>query len=294
MNKKKSIAVVGSDGQLGSDLKKLLLPEKNITLFSLTHFDIEITDPESIRKAFSEINPDIIINTAAYNKVDAAEKFPKEAFSINSLGNKNLAEFCQANKKTFVAISTDYVFGMDKKREKPYIETDPSGPLNVYGISKLAGEYFVRYTCKKHFIIRTCGLFGTSNSRGKGYNFVELMLRLAKEKGRVQVVNDQIVTPTYTVDLAKQIIKLLNTDAFGLYHATSLGECSWYDFAKEIFLLTNTNVYCEPVSTIDLPTPARRPNFSVLENCNLDKLSINIMPDWKIGLKEYLKEKRYI
>lgn len=294
MDKKKSIAVVGSNGQLGNDLKKLFLLKKNVTLFSLTHHDIEITEPESIRKVLSKIDPDIIINTAAYNKVDAAEEFPKEAFLINSIGNKNLAEFCQAYKKTLVCISTDYVFGMDEKREKPYIETDPPGPLNVYGISKLAGEYFVQYTCKQHFVIRTCGLFGTSSLSGKGYNFVELMLRLAREKEHVRVVNDQIVTPTYTVDLAKQIIKLLNTDAFGLYHATSKGKCSWYDFAKEIFLLTNTNAYCEPVSTMDFPTPARRPNFSVLENYNLDKLNMNIMPDWKIGLQKYLKEKGYI
>src|SRR3989344_4637130 len=149
MDKKKSIAVIGSNGQLGNDLRKLLLLKKNVTFFSLTHRDIEITEPESIKKAFSEIDPDIIINTAAYNKVDAAEEFPKEAFLVNGIGNKNLAEFCQTHKKTLVYISTDYVFGMDKKREKPYIETDLPGPLNAYGISKLAGEYFVRYTCKQ-------------------------------------------------------------------------------------------------------------------------------------------------
>lgn len=294
MDKKKSIAIIGSNGQLGNDLRKLFLLEKNISLFSLTHQDIEITKPESIKNAFSEIDPDIIINTAAYNKVDAAEEFPNEAFLINGIGNKNLAEFCQTHKKTLAYISTDYVFGMDEKREKPYIETDPTGPLNTYGISKLVGEYFVRYTCKKHFVIRTCGLFGTSSSSGKGYNFVELMLRFAKERKHVRVVNDQIVSPTYTVDLARQIIKLLDTDSFGLYHATSLGQCSWYDFAKEIFSLTNTHVRCDSIFTVDFPTPARRPHFSVLENYNLDKLNINIMPDWKIGLQRYLKEKRYI
>lgn len=294
MDKNKSIAVIGSDGQLGNDLKRLLVLEKNITLFPITHRDIEITNPKSIKRTLSEINPDIIINTAAYNKVDAAEEFPKESFLVNGIGNKNLAEFCQAHGKILAYISTDYVFGIDEKREKPYLETDSPGPLNSYGISKLAGEYFVRSICKQHFIIRTCGLFGTSSSSGKGYNFVELMLRLAREKGHVQVVKDQIVTPTYTHDLAKQIIKLLDTDAFGLYHATSLGECSWYDFAKEIFSLTNTTVNCESVLTMDFPTPARRPYFSVLENYNLDRLSINIMPDWKIGLQKYLKEKEYI
>lgn len=294
MGKAKSIAVIGSNGQLGRDLAKLLLLEKNITLFSLTHQDIEITEQESIKKAFSEIVPDIIINTAAYNKVDAAEEFAKEAFLVNGIGNKNLAEFCQTHKKTLVSISTDYVFGADKKRAKAYKETDSPGPINAYGISKLAGEYFVQYTCAKHLIIRTCGLFGASSKSGKGYNFVERMLHLARETGHVRVVNDQIITPTYTLNLAKQIIKLLQVNVFGLYHATSLGECSWYDFAKEIFTLTNTNILLEAVSTTDFPTPARRPRFSVLENYNLDKLNMNIMSNWKIGLQEYLKEKGYV
>lgn len=294
MGKKKSIAIIGSNGQLGNDLAKLLAKKNDLTVFLLIHHDIEITEPESIKKAFSEIDPDIIINTAAYNKVDASEEFPKEAFLVNGIGNKNLAEFCQTHGKTLVYISTDYVFGIDKKRRIPYREIDSPGPTNAYGISKLAGEYFVQYACQKYFIIRTCGLFGTSSSSGKGYNFVELMLRLAKEKEYMQVVNDQIVTPTYTVHLAKQIIKLLQTNAFGLYHATSLGECSWYHFAKEIFSLTNTDIRLEAVSTKDFPTPAKRPHFSVLENYNLDKLNMNIMPDWNIGLQEYLKEKRYI
>ncbi len=291
MKNPKRIAIIGANGQLGSDLITLFAQEKDVTLLPLTHQDIEITEPDSIQKAFANNEPDIIVNAAAYNKVDAAEEFSSEAFLVNGVGNKNLAKYCGEHEKIFISVSTDYVFGVDKDRKTPYKETDTPGPINAYGISKLAGELFVQYASPKHFIVRTCGLFGLSSSSGKGYNFVELMLRLAREKGHVQVVNDQIMTPTYTVDLAKQIIVLLQTNTFGLYHATAEGACSWYDFAKEIFARTNTQVNLEPVPTAHFPTTAKRGNYSVLENHKLKELGINIMRDWKIGLEDYLKER---
>lgn len=288
-----NIAVIGAHGQLGNDLVKLFVVEKNITTFPLSHHDIEITNPKSIADAFATINPDVVINAAAYNKVDQAEQENLQAFLVNGIANKYLAQYCEENKKIFVTISSDYVFGADTDRKNPYTETDLAGPINTYGISKLAGEYFATY-CSRHFVIRTCGLFGTSNNSGKGYNFVELMLKLAKEKGHVKVVNDQFITPTYTHDLAKQIMLLIKTNNFGLYHATSEGKCSWYEYAKEIFALTKTDALLTAVSTQTFSTAAKRPHYSVLENEKLKKMGINILPTWQEGLKKYLIEKRYI
>ncbi len=290
---KKKVVLIGANGQLGTDIMKVFTKDKFFALIPLAHQDIEISDANSIKKVLDKVNPHIIINTAAYNKVDEAEFYPHKAFSVNGLANKYLGEYCQKKNIVFTYISTDYVFGADKKRKKPYKESDCPGPINAYGISKLVGEYFTASLFPKYFIIRSSGLFGVSGSKGKGGNFVELMLRLAKEKGHVRVVNDQIVSPTYTLYLAKQILKLIKTDAFGLYHATSHGQCSWYSFAKEIFALTNTSVSLEALSSANFPTLAKRAHFSVLENNNLKKLGIDIMRSWQEGLQDYLKEKGY-
>lgn len=291
---KKRVVLIGANGQLGTDMMKIFTKDKYFTLIPLTHKDIEISDVNSIKKVFDAINPHIIINTASYNRVDEAESNAQKAFLINGLANKYIGEYFQGKDIVFTYISTDYVFGIDKKREKPYKESDCPGPINAYGISKLAGEYFTAYMFPKYFIVRSSGLFGTTGSKGKGGNFVELMLRLAKEKNHLSVVDDQIVSPTYTLDLAKQIIKLIKTGAFGLYHATSQGQCSWYSFAKEIFSLTNTNVKLESIPSAKFPTQAKRAHFSVLENENLKKLGIDIMRDWQEGLRDYLKEKGYM
>ncbi len=291
---KKKVALIGSNGQLGADIMGVFTKDKFFTLVPLTHHDIEISDTNSIKKVLGQINPHIIINTAAYNKVDEGEFDPQKTFLINGLANKYLGEHCQEKKIVFTYISTDYVFGSDEKREEPYKESDCPGPINAYGISKLAGEYFTSYTSSKYFIIRSSGLFGVAGSRAKGGNFVELMLSLAKEKRHIRVVDDQIVSPTYTLDLAKQILKLIKTDAFGLYHATSHGQCSWYSFAKMIFALTNTDVKLEAVPSTEFPTPAKRAHFSVLKNENLKKLGIDIMRNWQEGLQDYLKEKGYV
>lgn len=290
----KKVVIIGSNGQLGNDLKRVFSDKNENNIFPLTHSDIEISNPESIESALNNINPDIIINTAAYNNVDEIEKDAEKAFLINSLANKYLAKYCNKKDSIFVGISTDYVFGRDEKRNTPYTESDCPGPINVYGVSKLAAEYFIEYECKKHFIIRTCGLFGIKNSSVKKTNFVETILKASKEKDVIQVVNDQFVSPTYTYDLAKQICKLIETDAFGIYHATAQGSCSWYEFAKEIFYLTNTTINLEAVLSSNFPRPAKRPHYSVLQNKKLKELKIDIMRTWEVSLKDYLAEKRYI
>lgn len=290
---KKKIAVIGSNGQLGNDLIKIL-SKKPYNLFGLSHKDIEITDPGDIKKTLGIINPNIIINAAAYNQVDDIEVNPEKGFLINSLGNKYLAEFAKNNNSEYISVSTNYVFGIDEEKKSPYSEEDFPGPVNVYGITKLAGEYFSKYSCSNSLIFRTCGLYGISSLSGKKGNFVDKMIKLANEKKTIQVVNDQFVSPTYSMDLAKQIEKTLNTESYGLYHATSEGFCSWYEFAKEIFSILNLKTNLVPVSSLNYKTLAKRPMYSVLENKNLKNLNLNIMRHWKEGLKDYLREKKLV
>lgn len=292
--KRTKIALIGANGQLGSDLVKILRQDSNIHLYPLVHSDIDITNEPMVRTVLDDIKPDIVINTAAYHRVDDCETSIDKAFLVNAIAQKKLAGYCSQQNQTLIYISTDYVFGLNKERKTPYKETDVPGPLNTYAISKLAGEYFTRYICQKHFVIRSSGLFGAAGSSVKGGNFVENILKLAREKGRVRVVNDQVITPTYTVDLAKQIHTLIKTENYGLYHATAQGACSWYTFAKEIFRLTKTRVTLNSVTTAEFPTPAKRPAYSVLANANLKNLNLYVMPDWRMGLKNYLIEKGHV
>lgn len=289
----KKIALIGANGQLSTDIRRVF--DKNFfEIIPLTHQDIEITDIKNVEKVLEKIDPDIVINTAAYHRVDEMEDNREKAFLINAEAQKNLSILCQSKNRTVVYISTDYVFGADEKRSKPYKESDAPGPINIYGESKLAGEKFTRENCKKHFIIRGSGLFGVAGASGKGGNFVELMIRLGKEKGAVKVVNDQVLTPTATLNIAENLNELLKTDAFGLYHMTSQGQCSWYEFAGEIFKMTKMKVKCEPVDSDHFPTRAKRPKYSVLDNESLRKINLDLMKDWRENLKLYLKEKKYI
>lgn len=273
------IALIGANGQLGTAIQELY-PE----VISLTHRDIEITDSVDVVRALSEINPNIIINTAAYNEVDEAEKKSELTYRINAIGAYNLAKYCKEVGATLVHISTDYVFGGEEDRNVPYDEFDTPAPVNAYGISKLAGELFVQYTLEKHFIIRTTGLFGKSSS--SKINFVDRMLSMKDEK-EIRVVNDQTVSPTYTKDLAKQIIQIIETENYGLYHAVSNDSCTWYEFAKEI-LNNPTNLI--PVTSEEFHAKAKRVKYSVLSNDKLTRLGINVMRSYKEGLKEYLNE----
>lgn len=290
----KKVALIGANGQLGTDIRKVFSSDNFFKIVPLTRSEIDVVNKDNLKSVLEKINPDIIINTAAYHRVDEVEDNPEKAFLVNATAEKNLAELCQNNKWGLVFISTDYVFGLDKKRKEPYIETDAPGPINLYGVSKLAGEYLTRFICQKHFVIRLCGLFGVVGSLGKGGNFVETMIRLGKGKGEVKVVNDQILTPTYTKNIAENLKELLKSDYYGLYHMTSEGQCSWWEFTQEIFKLLKMKVKCNPVTSDVFKTRAKRPAYSVLENYNLKKLGLNKMRDWKENLKFYLKEKGYL
>jgi len=279
------IAVIGAFGQLGSDLVPLL-GERAIPF---GHADIEITDPTSITTAFATARPTHVINCAAYNLVDRAEDEPEVAHRVNGLGPSHLANWCAAHEATLLHVSTDYVFGADVTRCTPLDETAPTGPVSVYGASKLAGELAVRSLCPRHFIVRTCGLYGQRAARGKG-NFVETMLRLGRERPELRIVANQRCTPTSTVDLAAALASLIETNAFGTYHATNAGDCSWFEFASEIFRLANLAVKVTPSTAAEYAAKARRPDYSVLDCDKLAEVLDGPLPPWQEALTRYIAQ----
>jgi dTDP-4-dehydrorhamnose reductase len=281
------IAVIGADGQLGSDLVAAFATHGDV-VSALTHSHIEIADPDSVSCVLEAIKPEVIINTAAMHHVESCEREPAKAFAVNGLGAKNLAVVAQGLRAVLMHVSTDYVF--DGSKGSPYTETDNPLPLNAYGITKLAGEHFVRTHTEKHFVVRTSGLYGKSPCRAKGgLNFIELMLKLAKERGEVRVVDSEVVSPTSTADLAQQLVQLSRSECYGLYHATAEASCSWYEFAREIFALTDTPVRLHVARPGELPAKVPRPKYSVLENQALKARGLNTLKSWRDGLHTYLE-----
>jgi len=286
------VLVTGANGQLGTDLCKVL---RDFELIPLTDKDIEISDMSSVKQAFSKYKPDIIINTAAYVRVDDCEDEKDKAFSVNALGARNVAVVAQELGARLVHLSTDYVFGGEAElRTTPYTEFDTPVPLSIYGKSKLAGENLVRHFCLRHFIVRTSGLFGVAGSMGKGGNFIETMLRLSKERDELRVVNDQIFSPTYTMDLARKIVQLMITDYYGIFHITNRGACSWYEFTTEILKLADITTPVVPITSDQYLQKARRPRYSVLDNSHLRLLGMDDMRPWQEALKDYLVARGHI
>lgn len=280
------IAVIGANGQLGSDIcYEFSISGHNV--IKLNHSDIEITNIDSVSNTLKEISAKIVVNTAAMHHVEKCENDPLLSYSVNGIGARNLSFICNDNDSVLIHISTDYVF--DGKKSTPYTESDCALPLNVYGNTKVSGEQFVQSTAKKYFILRTSGLYGHNPCRAKGgLNFVDLMKKLAKEKPEIRVVDDEILTPTSTKEIAKQIVELSNSEAFGLYHATAEGSCSWYEFAKKIFELTEIQANLNIASPGEFPMKVLRPKYSVLENENLKKSGLNLFKQWDDALKDYL------
>jgi dTDP-4-dehydrorhamnose reductase len=286
------VVVIGANGQLGSDLCKEL---SSVELMPLNHSDIEITNINSVKQAFERYQPNVVINTAAFHRVDDCEDNPDKAFQVNALGARNVAVACHELEAKLVHVSTDHVFGGNAgHRTTPYTEFDTPVPANLYGKSKLWGESLVRDLCWRHFIVRTSGLFGVAGSSGKGGNFVETILRLAKEKNELRVVNDQVFSPTYAKHLARKIAQLIGTEYYGTYHITNRGSCSWYEFAKEILRLANSKTPLIPITSDQYPQKARRPSFSVLDNYHLRLLGLDDMPTWEEALIDYMREKGHM
>ena len=279
------VAVIGANGQLGSDICKVYR-QAGDNAHELCHDQIDIAFP-SCFAVIKNIKPDLLINTASMHQVESCEEDPQKSFLVNGLGARNLAIISKKLKLPLVHISTDYVF--DGLKRSPYIESDMPSPLNVYGNTKLSGEIFIMNTTELFFIVRVSGLFGHSPCRAKGgLNFVRLMLKLAKEHNEVRVVDDEILSPTYTFDIAKQLEKLTRTEKYGLYHMASKGSCSWYVFADKIFELTKTVVNLKRASPGEFQSKVPRPKYSVLKNAHLAAEGLDIMPHWVDGLKRYL------
>lgn len=282
------VAVVGAAGQLGSDVSREFCRNGD-EVRDLSHGEIEICSLTSVRAVLQEAKPETIVNTAAMHHVEECEGDPLKAYDVNGLGSRNLATVAHELGAVLIHISTDYVF--DGSKKSPYVETDAALPLNVYGNTKLAGESFVRTMAEKHFILRTSALYGTNPCRGKGgRNFVERMLRLAGERQELRVVDDETVSPTPTAELARQIVILSRSGQFGLYHATSEGSCTWYEFAAKIFDLAGVRTKLTAASPGEFPAKVARPRYSVLENRALKALGLNGFHPWEEGLRSYLSE----
>lgn len=279
------IAVIGANGQLGTDVVNAFVANGD-EVSPLTHADIELSNIDSVSSRLKGLSPQVIINTAAMHHVENCEKEPLKAFEVNGLGARNLSSVARDIGAVLMHVSTDYVF--DGSKSSPYQETDAPRPLNVYGNTKLSGEYFVRSTVDKHFVLRTSAVYGKNPCRAKGgLNFVELMLKLARERGEVRVVDNEIVSPTPTPEVARQMVVLSRCESYGLYHATAEGSCSWHAFAQEIFRLTNTKVNLKVAGPNEFPIKVPRPKYSVLENCALKKCGLNVFRPWQDGLREY-------
>jgi dTDP-4-dehydrorhamnose reductase len=278
------IALLGANGQLGHDLQRSL---DSHDVQALARHDFDVTDHARARDKLLQIHPDVVLNTTAYHRVDDCETHADLAYAVNTLAVLNLVRVANELDAVLVHISTDYVF--DGRARQPYTERSEPFPLSVYANSKLAGEILVRTMAKKYLLIRTCGLYGVAGSQGKGGNFVETMLTKAKRGEPIHVVNDQVVTPTYTADLADQIARILPTEQFGLFHMTNEGSCTWYEFAREIFELSGIQANLSATSSDVYKTPAIRPKYSVLENARLKELSLNRMRHWRDALAAYLQ-----
>jgi dTDP-4-dehydrorhamnose reductase len=278
---------VGSTGQLGGDLVDAFAGER---VHGLAHEDMDIGDEPAVRGVLGALRPDIVVNTAAFHNVPRCETEVEQAYALNAVAPRRLARACGELGARLVHVSTDYVF--DGRKQVPYVETDRPAPLNVYGVSKLAGEYEVLGGPGSHQVVRSSGLYGMRPCRAKGGNFIDTMYRVAAEKPEVRVVNDEILTPTFTADLAAQIRVLALEGPPGLYHATNQGSCSWYEFARTIFDLGGIATPLVPSSVRDMASPVRRPVYSVLENAALAAAGLDRMRPWREALSDYMERRR--
>lgn len=282
------VLLFGAHGQLGTDLHRVFQAGE-IVVVPVTHEDLDVRNREGVLAAVMEVRPDVVVNTTAFHKVEECEEQPSISFDVNATGPRNLAQACHRAGCVLVHFSTDYVF--DGRQQTPYTEDDLPHPLSVYAASKLAGEHLMGAVFDRNFIIRTCGLYGLAGSKGRGGNFVETMLKKAASGSQIRVVDDQVLTPTFTADLAEVVARLIKTEEFGLYHVSSEGECSWYEFARKILLLENLSADLRPVTTDQFGSLVNRPGYSVLDKRRLHGLGI-MMPRWEDALERYLRARR--
>jgi dTDP-4-dehydrorhamnose reductase len=286
------VAILGSTGQLGTDLVEVLRQDSRFEVIPLGHQEADCTNAAEVRDVIARLRADHVINCAAFVRVDDCEDQPGLAFQVNAVGAFNVARACAAADACCVYISTDYVF--DGIKESPYLESDTPNPINVYGASKLAGEYLVRQTVPRWLIVRVASLFGKTGARGKGGNFIETIISKAKAGDTLRVVNDIKVSPTYARDAAAVLRDLLERRARGIVHAANNGCCTWYEFAKKALELCGLAVPVEPVVSSAFPVRANRPKNSVLSTeRDYPQIGSN-SPTWETGLRDYLLEKNHL
>lgn len=284
------VLVIGALGQLGHDVCAAFqdtdLHAADIDGDGLI---LDLRDREAVSRLITEeLRPQLVINTAAFHNVPNCETETEMAYAVNATAVRDLAAACHEAGARLLHISTDYVFGWGGTR--PYVESDPPAPLSTYAASKLAGEHLLASECTDYIIVRSSGLYGSTPCRAKGGdNFVRIMLHLAETRGEVKVVTDEVLTPTYTEPLAKQIRLVAEKGEPGLYHATCSGSCSWHEFAEAIFELASVEVKLSEATNDDFPSVVKRPSYSVLENKHLQDQGLDIMPHWRDALKDYIE-----
>jgi len=277
------LLVTGAGGMLGQDVVNAAR-YVNHDVHAFTHADLDVTDSRAMRRTIRRLGPDAVVNCAAWTDVDGAEADPEGAAALNAQAAGEVAAAADAAGAAIVQPSTDYVF--DGEKRAPYVESDRPNPISVYGATKLAGEHAVAEANARHYVVRTSWLFGQG-----GANFVKTMLRLGRELGEVVVVRDQVGCPTYTGHLADAFIRLDEDEDFGLHHLAGGGECSWFEFALEIFKQTGVDCHTLSCTTAEFPRPARRPAHSVL---GAEREYALYLPDWRVGLRSYLGERAVV
>ena len=286
------ILITGCKGQLGNELQDIIkngraeigeVSEviKESEIIALDVDELDITNLTQVKEKLNDLKPDVVINCAAATNVDGCESNEDFALKVNSIGPRNLAMVCEKVNAKLVQVSTDYVFS--GVSDKPLTEYDLTAPYSVYGKTKLLGEQYVQEFCSKFFIFRTAWLYGYI-----GHNFVYTMMKLGKEKESIKVVDDQRGNPTHANDLAYHILKLIETEEYGIYHCTGKGECTWYDFAKTIIELSGEKCEVKPCTSEEYKTPARRPEYSSLDNMMLRCTVGDEMRDWQDAIKSFV------
>ncbi len=282
-----TVMIIGANGQLGQDLMSVFDDEA----VGLTHDDLDVRDAVSVIAAMQAYRPDWVINTAAVHNVEECERNSALAYAVNASGACNVARAANEIGAGVAYISTDYVFGgAVRSRRNPFREDATTHPLNMYGVTKRAGERMIMTSSNRHLIVRTAGLFGLATSR-KGWTFPELMVTKARSGEQLRVVNDQVLSPTNTADLARTIRDLIQNEVTGLVHVTNEGECSWYEFACEALKIAGVRATIEPVQTEYARDRARRPSYSALDSLTLGNNEVDRLRHWGEALEQYLREK---
>jgi len=279
-----SVLITGGAGQLGSDLEEQLRDRCRVSAPS--RGELDITDQRALNEAFERVQPEVVFNCAAFHNVELCESEEDRSFEVNSRAVKRLAQRCADTGAGLVHLSTNYVFPGD--RDAPYSEADGPSPRSIYAISKLAGEHAALAYCPRALVVRGSGLYGRNGSASKGGNFVERMIRRAREQGSLQMVADQRLTPTYTADLAEAIIAAVERDVSGLLHVTNSGSCSWHEFTLAIMKTAAIDVPVEPVRTVRAPGGADRPSNGVLSSERAGETGLSSLRSWEAALEDYM------